>query len=133
MTSADPIETEQVAKETRPGERTTKSTTPVNPAVTPKKGIEEAQKAAEAVMATSSSVLVLPVTVGTELYRFGTRRMAAALEHVQRLTQCKEPSEAFDTHYAFLSRTLDDYAQEAARIQAVMREAVEQATPKLAA
>lgn len=72
-----------------------------------------------------SAILAVPAAVTKELLAFGVRRMKANSERWERIWATRTPGDYIDAQMKFAADAMADYADEASRLQAAVRSALD--------
>lgn len=66
-------------------------------------------------------IMTAPVALAHELAEFGARRFYANAERIKRLAEVRSPNDYIDAELRFASETLGAYAEEAVKLQDIVR------------
>lgn len=72
-----------------------------------------------------AAMMAVPAAVTQELFAFGARRLKANAEHVGEVMATRTPKDYIDCQMKFAAETMADYADEATRLQAAARQAMD--------
>lgn len=68
-----------------------------------------------------ASLMAAPAALASELAEFGARRLHANAERFKRLAAVRSPNDYIDAELRFASDTLGAYAEEAVKLQDIVR------------